>query len=54
VYVDPTSFAGAKPQRDPALLRLQAAGVVVAVIRADDDLAERLEGQLLTAAAVDG
>ena len=54
VYVDPTSFAGAKPQRDPALLRLQAAGVVVAVIRAGDDLAERLEGQLLTAAAVDG
>jgi hypothetical protein len=51
VYVDPTSFAGAEPRPDPALLRLQAAGVVVAVVRAGDDLGERLEGQLLTAAA---
>jgi hypothetical protein len=51
VYVEPSSFAGAPPQRDPSLLRLQAAGVVVAVVRAGDDLAERLEGQLLTAVA---
>jgi uncharacterized protein (DUF58 family) len=51
VYVDPASFAGAGPRPVPALLRLQAAGIVVAVIRAGDDLAERLEGQLVTAAA---
>jgi uncharacterized protein (DUF58 family) len=51
VYVDPTSFAGAEPQPEPALLRLQAAGVSIAVVRRGDDLAERLEGQLVQGAA---
>ncbi|MFY9580666.1 MAG: DUF58 domain-containing protein [Gaiellaceae bacterium] len=44
VFVDAPTFAGAPPQREPALLRLQAAGVAVAVIRAGDDLAAALEG----------
>jgi uncharacterized protein (DUF58 family) len=44
-YVDPASFKGAVGRPEPALLRLQAAGVPVAVIRAGDDLAARLEGQ---------
>ena len=42
VLVDAASFngtAGEVPRRDPALLRLQAAGVAVAVVRAHDDLA---------------
>ena len=42
VFVDPTSFAGAPPRPLPQLLRLQAAGVAVAVLRDGDDLAERL------------
>ena len=42
VFVDTTSFAGAPPKPVPELLRLQAAGVVVAVLRDGDDLAERL------------
>jgi uncharacterized protein (DUF58 family) len=41
VYVDAPSFAG-RAGPEPALLRLQAAGVPVAVVRAGDDLAERL------------
>jgi uncharacterized protein (DUF58 family) len=45
VYVDPTSFNGAERRREPALLRLQAAGVVVAVIRSGDDLAACLSGE---------
>jgi len=44
VFVDPTSFAGAPPRPLPELLRLQAAGVAVAVLRDGDDLAERLSG----------
>jgi len=51
VYVDPTSFAGAPPRPDPALLRLRAAGVAITVVRAGDDLAERLEGGLEGTAA---
>jgi uncharacterized protein (DUF58 family) len=51
VLVDAASFAGAQPRPEPALLRLQAAGVAVAVVRAGDDLAERLEGQLAGEAA---
>jgi uncharacterized protein (DUF58 family) len=51
VFVDPASFAGAAPRPEPALLRLQTAGVVIAVVRAGDDLAERLEGQLVAGAA---
>jgi uncharacterized protein (DUF58 family) len=42
VFVDPSSFAGAPPKPLPELLRLQAAGVTVAVLRDGDDLAERL------------
>src|SRR5262249_29487509 len=33
VYVDPASFNGRPPRSEPALLRLQAAGVPVAVVR---------------------
>jgi hypothetical protein len=45
VYVDPTSFNGSARRPEPALLRLQTAGVPVAVVRAGDDLAARLEGE---------
>jgi uncharacterized protein (DUF58 family) len=45
VYVDPSSFNGAQRVPEPALLRLQAAGIPVAVIRAGDELAARLEGE---------
>jgi uncharacterized protein (DUF58 family) len=51
VYVDSASFNGAGRKPEPALLRLQAAGVEVAVVRADDDLAARLEGSLEAAHA---
>jgi uncharacterized protein (DUF58 family) len=44
VFVDPASFAGRSAKPEPTLLRLQAAGVPVAVVRAGDDLAERLAG----------
>jgi uncharacterized protein (DUF58 family) len=43
VYVDGRSFAGSDGSaREPGLLRLQAAGVPVAVVRAGDDLADKL------------
>ena len=42
VFVDSTSFAGAPRRPVPELLRLQAAGVAVAVLRDGDDLAEAL------------
>ena len=42
VYIDASSFAGRAGKPEPALLRLQAAGVPVAVVRSGDDLAERL------------
>lgn len=42
VLVDAASFAGSVPRPWPELLRLQAAGVAVAVLRDGDDLAERL------------
>jgi uncharacterized protein (DUF58 family) len=54
VYVDPASFAGAEPRPEPALLRLQSAGVSVAVLRAGEDLAEQLEGQLAWSGAAHG
>ena len=41
VWVDTASFAGT-PRREPALLRLQAAGVPVAVVRRGDDLRHAL------------
>ena len=50
VFVDPSSFAGAPPRPMPELLRLQAAGVIVAVLRKGDDLAERLAAPRLEAA----
>ena len=39
VYVDAASFGDARRVREPGLLRLQAAGVPVAVCRREDDLA---------------
>jgi uncharacterized protein (DUF58 family) len=42
VFVDPASFNGVEPTPQPALLRLQAAGVPVAVVRRGDDLASKL------------
>src|SRR5512132_1823453 len=50
-FVDPTSFNGAARRPEPSLLRLQAAGVAIAVVRAGDDLAARLEGSLEAAHA---
>jgi uncharacterized protein (DUF58 family) len=38
VYVDAPTFAGRRPSREPGLLRLQASGVPVAVVRRGDDL----------------
>jgi uncharacterized protein (DUF58 family) len=38
VFVDAPTFAGARATREPHLLRLQAAGVPVAVVRSGDDL----------------
>jgi len=42
VLVDPSSFAGTEPSPRPELLRLQAAGVALVVVRAGDDLGGRL------------
>src|SRR5436189_243684 len=44
VYVDPTSFNGARRMPAPLLLRLQTAGIPVVILRAGDDLAAALEG----------
>ena len=44
VWVDAASFAAGRAQPEPALLRLQAAGVPVAVVRRGDDLAAVLAG----------
>jgi uncharacterized protein (DUF58 family) len=44
VHVEPESFAGRPRRPDPALLRLQAAGVPIAVVRRGDDLAGALDG----------
>ncbi len=38
VYVDAPTFAGGRPTREPGLLKLQASGVPVAVVRRGDDL----------------
>jgi len=51
VHVDPGSFAGRPARPEPALLRLQAAGVPIAVVRRGDDLATALEGAGTGAAA---
>jgi uncharacterized protein (DUF58 family) len=42
VFVDPASFNGAARRPEPLLLRLSAAGVPVALLRAEDDLASAL------------
>ena len=46
VHVDPTTFAGAPRRPEPGLLRLQAAGVPVAVVKRGSDLAGALAGAL--------
>jgi uncharacterized protein (DUF58 family) len=46
VYVDPASFGG-RPRSEPALLRLQTAGIPVAIVRRGDDLAAKLTGEAL-------
>jgi hypothetical protein len=53
VFVDPASFGsnGDRAEPRPALLRLQAAGVPVAVLRRGDDLLARLGGDALRRAA---
>jgi uncharacterized protein (DUF58 family) len=51
VYVDPASFNGGRRLRDAALLRLDAAGIPLAVLRDGDDLGARLEGELASEAA---
>jgi hypothetical protein len=51
VYVDPASFNGAARRPEPLLLRLGAAGVALAVVRAGDDLAAALDGTAAAEAA---
>jgi hypothetical protein len=51
VLVDSASFGDAKPQRFPELLRLQAAGVAVAVVRRGDDLGVVLGARAFAEAA---
>jgi uncharacterized protein (DUF58 family) len=45
VHVDAATYAGRPSQPQPALLRLQAAGVPVAVVRRGEDLAAALEAR---------
>jgi len=51
VYVDAASFNGRGRRPEPELLRLQATGIPVAVVRAGDDLRSCLEGQPVVEAA---
>src|SRR5438132_2467171 len=53
VYVAPASFGahGGRPAPQPGLLRLQAGGVPVAVIRRGDDLRTKLGGTVMRKAA---
>jgi uncharacterized protein (DUF58 family) len=44
VYVDPASFNGVERRPEPLLLRVQRAGIPVAVVRDGDDLASCLGG----------
>lgn len=48
VFIDAASFNGAPRRPEPPLLRLQAAGIPVAVVRAGDDLAACLSGEPAT------
>ena len=50
VYVDAASFGG-RPRPEPGLLRLQSAGIAVAVVRRGDDLAAALTGGTLRGVA---
>jgi uncharacterized protein (DUF58 family) len=52
VYVDAASFSGAARHAEPALQRLDAAGVAVAAIRAGDNLAASLSGEPAVGAAL--
>jgi hypothetical protein len=54
VWVDAGSWAGRPTTNDPALLRLQAAGVAVAVLRRGDDLRRVLAAPERTEAAAHG
>jgi hypothetical protein len=54
VHVDADSFAGRPPAPQPALLRLQSAGVPVAVLRQGDDLAAALSAPQVVEAAAHG
>jgi uncharacterized protein (DUF58 family) len=51
VYVDAASFNGGARRPDPLLLRLDAAGIPLAVVRAGDRLAATLAGGLVAEAA---
>jgi uncharacterized protein (DUF58 family) len=51
VYIDAPTFAGSPPAAEPLLLRLSASGVPVAVVRAGDDLAAVLSGEVGAEAA---
>ena len=51
VFVEPASFAGRAPAPEPGLLRLQAAGIPVAVVHRGDDLAAALGARPAQAAA---
>jgi hypothetical protein len=52
VYVDGPTFARGQATREPGLLRLQTAGVPVAVVRRGDDLAHVLSAAPATEAVV--
>ena len=51
VHVEPESFAGRPRRPEPALLRLQAAGVPITVVRQGDELADVLNGPRAAEAA---
>ena len=53
VWVDAASFNGGGAQREPALLRLQAAGIPLSIVRRGDDLVERLSAAPLAEVAGD-
>jgi uncharacterized protein (DUF58 family) len=52
VFVDAATFNGAEAPRRPELLRLQAVGVAVAVLRSGDDLAAKLGGPAVAEVAL--
>lgn len=51
VHIDAATFAGRPPSPQPALLRLQAAGIPVAVVQRGEDLAAALEARPAVEAA---